>query len=167
MEGLDGLYAGAALSGAVQRGLHEYKYRPRPELAAPLARIAQRAVAGECPHDVLVPVPPHRRRVAERGFDHARGLAVALARAQSRRCWDALERVRDTPVQVGLGAAERERNVQGAFCWRATRPVPARVLLVDDVATTGSTLRACAAAVRAAGGEEVRGVVVARANTGL
>jgi len=161
--GLDDFSAGAVLEGPLQRALHEYKYRPRPMLAGPLAGVLAHALTGKPVPDAVVPVPLHRRRRQNRGFDQAEVLARAVARELGVGWLPGLERVRDTPPQVGLPADERERNVRGAFAWCSDAPAPPRVLLVDDVATTGSTLRASAAGVRAAGGRVVSAAVVARA----
>ncbi len=161
VDGLDAVYAGALLAGPLQRAIHEYKYRPRPQLADPLAAVVATAVVTR--PDVVVPVPLHPERRRARGFDQALELAGPLARVLGVPSRDALRRVRDTPAQVGLMAVERMSNVQGAFSWSAHDPPPGRVLLVDDVLTTGATLRACAAAVRAAGRQRVEGAVVARA----
>jgi ComF family protein len=161
VEGLEAVYAGGVLTGPLQHALHAYKYQPRPQLAEALARIAARAV--DSPVALVVPVPLHAARARQRGFDQGRALARPLARLLHTEYRDALTRVRDTPAQVGLGAGERERNVAGAFAWsRSVRP-PARVLLVDDVVTTGATLRACAAAARTAGAGVVEAAVIARA----
>jgi ComF family protein len=161
VEGLEVVHAGGVLTGPLQQALHAYKYRPRPQLAEALARIAARAV--DSPGALVVPVPLHDARARRRGFDQGRSLARPLARLLQAEYRDALTRVRDTSAQVGLGAGERERNVAHAFRWTSSQAPPARVLLVDDVVTTGATLRACAAAARAAGAGVVSAAVVARA----
>jgi ComF family protein len=159
--GLEAAYAGGVLTGPLQQALHAYKYRPRPQLAEALAQIVARVV--DSPGALVVPVPLHPARARGRGFDQGRALARPLARLLHTEYRDALTRVRDTPAQVGLGASERERNVGGAFQWSSPERPPVRVLLVDDVVTTGATLRACAAAARAAGAGVVEAAVVARA----
>lgn len=160
VDGLDAVYAGALLAGPLQRAIHDYKYGPRPQLAAALAAVVATAVAIRPDLVVAVPLHPERRRA--RGFDQALALAGPLASALGVPCRDALRRVRDTPAQVGLVAVQRMDNVRGAFCWAGPDPPPPRVLLVDDVLTTGATLQACAAAVRTAGGRRVEAAVVAR-----
>jgi ComF family protein len=159
--GLEAVYAGGVLTGSLQQALHAYKYRPRPQLAEALAQITAGVVNSS--DALVVPVPLHSARARLRGFDQGRALARPLARLLRTEYRDALTRVRDTPAQVGLGAVERERNVAGAFQWSSSERPPARVLLVDDVVTTGSTLRACAAAARAAGAGVVEAAVIARA----
>jgi ComF family protein len=109
---------------------------------------------------LVVPVPLHPRRLRQRGFSPAGLLARAVARQAGLPCNPvALRRLRDTPSQTGLDRRARRRNVRGAFEPRCA--VPARVWLVDDVATTGATLAECARALRRAGAEQVLGVCAA------
>jgi ComF family protein len=160
------LAAFALFGGPVATALRRLKYHRRSDLAVPLGHLARRAAARDgLEAEVVVPVPLRPKRLAERGYNQAallgaevaRGLGVPLAAA-------ALERVRDTPQQALLGRAGRLANVDGAFRARAPARVRGRrVLLVDDVASTGATLTACAAALRAAGAAAVTALVVARA----
>jgi predicted amidophosphoribosyltransferase len=110
--------------------------------------------------DAVAPVPLHPRRLRERGFSPAALLARAAAREVLRPFSPVLlARLRDTRSQTALTRAERRRNVAGAFAPRGR--APPRVWLVDDVATTGSTLAEAAAALRRAGAREVVGVCLA------
>jgi ComF family protein len=112
------------------------------------------------PPDRVAPVPLHPRRLRERGFNPAALLARALAReAQAPWAPALLWRLRDTPSQTQLTRVQRRRNVAGAFA--ARRACAGRIWLVDDVATSGSTLCAAAAALRDAGAREVVGVCLA------
>jgi len=121
-----------------------------------------RALPGARP-ELLIPVPLHRRRFLERGFNQAdelarpvrRALAIPLAR-------DVLTRVQATRAQSGLPGRERERNVRAAFRARAGTP-PRHVALIDDVLTTGHTASAAARALRDAGAIRVEVWCVARA----
>jgi ComF family protein len=145
----------APLSTAIVR----FKYQGRPELSRPLARMLAPALdEAELPSDAaLVPVPLHPRRLASRGYNQAALLAQELAALRQRNCHPRLlRRVRETERQVGKSLDERRENPDGAFELR--RVGPARVVLVDDVVTTGSTVRACAQAL-AAGGIELSAVV--------
>jgi ComF family protein len=122
-----------------------------------------RELAGRVPGgrpEAVVPVPLHPRRLRERGFSPAALLARALAR-EARVPFSAalLERVRDTRSQTELSRAARRQNVAGAFA--ARRVAPARLWLVDDVVTTGSTLAEAALALRRAGAREIVGVCLA------
>lgn len=149
-----GAYA-EPLSTAIVR----FKYQGRPELSRPLARLLAPEIDDALlPRDaVLVPVPLHPRRLASRGYNQAALLAQELAALRQRKCQPRLlRRARETERQVGKSHTERRENPDGAFELRQTGP--ARVVLVDDVVTTGSTVRACAQAL-AAGGIELSAVV--------
>ena len=132
------------------------------QLAALLAAEAPADLMGRT-WDAAVPVPLHWRRRWRRGFNQAEALALAVGRRHrlpvERRC---LVRVRPTPPQHG-DAAARQRNVQKAFAVRRpARIAGKRVLLVDDVFTTGATANACAAALLAAGAAAVGVLTLAR-----
>jgi ComF family protein len=111
----------------------------------------------------LVPVPLHRARLRERGYDQALELARPLARGLGLPLrLDLLQRIRATAAQSDLAAAARRRNVRGAFAAGARTGVPAHVARVDDLMTTGATLGECARVLRAAGVARVDVWVAAR-----
>lgn len=114
--------------------------------------------------ELLVPVPQHARRARRRGFNHAALLAGALAgAAPGARVVDALACTRETPPQKGLDRLSRERNLRGVYAVRRPGPIAGRrVLLVDDVVTTGATARACARLLLGAGAAHVDVWAVAR-----
>jgi ComF family protein len=157
---------------ASERGLYQYdeplraaiwtfKYRRRPNMAAPLGGLLVEAVPDDVRDcDALVPVPLHHERLAQRGFNQSALLAKHLASALQRPVHDSLRRIRATPHQVGMSRPEREANVRDAFVWYGAA-IPPRILLVDDVVTTGATMRECARALRAAGAISVRGIALA------
>ncbi|MDG2526166.1 ComF family protein [Stenotrophomonas sp. HITSZ_GD] len=109
---------------------------------------------------MLVPVPLHATRLRQRGYDQAAELARPLARSMGLRCQLALSRRVATAAQSSLEASARRRNVRGAF--ECVAPVADHVVLVDDVMTTGATLRAAAHALRRAGATRVDAWVCAR-----
>jgi ComF family protein len=166
---VDAAVAAVWLEAPVSDWIHAFKYPPRgwrglapgpiaavEELAARSARRAP----GSAP-DLVVPVPLHPHRLRARGFNPALVVARAIARsARAPLAATALARLRDTPSQTGLSAAARRRNVRGAL--RARRRIPPRVWIVDDVITTGATLREAARALREAGAETVIAVCAAR-----
>jgi ComF family protein len=116
------------------------------------------------PVDVIVPVPLHPARLRRRGYNQAALLARELGRRVGLPVEErALQRVRATRSQMRLSAADRRRNVQGAFRCADGRVRGRRVLLLDDVCTTGATLEACADALRAGGAESVWALTLARA----
>jgi len=153
---------GGPLADAVRR----LKYDRRTDLVEPLASLLADAgapFAGLV--DVIVPVPLHARRLRERGFNQAsllaRPLASRLGVAFSPRL---VVRARDTAPQVGLDGARRASNVRGAFRVACAAAVDGRrVLVVDDVRTTGSTLAAVAEEVRRAGARTVLSLTLCRA----
>ena len=108
----------------------------------------------------LVPVPLDPARLRRRGFNQAALLAGAIARRTGLRVADCLERRGAGPRQVGRGREARLAGPAGSIAARP--PAPGRVVLVDDVVTTGATLGACAGAVQAAGANEVAGIAFAR-----
>ncbi len=152
------------LSTAIAR----FKYSGRPELSRCLGALLTPALERlQLPRDtVLVPVPLHPRRLAARGYNQAALLANELARGSRLACHPRLlRRARETERQVGKSRAERLTNASGAFELRR-RPGASTIVLVDDVVTTGSTVRACAQAL-ASGGARLAGVVaLARALPG-
>jgi ComF family protein len=148
-----GTHAAYVYGGPMADAIRRYKYAPRPELSAPLgglfARAAAERFAGTI--DVVVPVPVHPHRLAERGFDPTALLARHVARALGATyAPHAIARVRHTPPQASLARARRSANVRGCFAVRASLD-DRRVLVVDDVRTTGATLFECARTVDDAG----------------
>ena len=113
------------------------------------------------PPPVWIPVPSHRSRVRERGYDHVRLLARAAARASGLAWAPLLTRIHATPPLYRLTRAERQSALAGAF--RASGRAPERAILVDDLLTTGATALAAAACLREAGARGVDLVVAARA----
>jgi ComF family protein len=164
---IDGVRSVFVFEAGVREAVHQLKYRNRPSLVAVLAGLmAGRWLEEPMPADVLVAVPLHPARQRERGYNQAELLARALGeRVGLPVSAGGLRRVRHTPPQMTLDARERRTNVQGAFAYVAPHPDAAgrRVLLVDDVCTTGSTLEACSVALKGAGAASVWAFTLARA----
>ena len=155
-----GVYA-PPLSVAIGR----LKFERRSDLAKELARclIVPLGAVRLGPRDAFVPVPLHRLRLAERGFNQAGLVARALARSTRTQFRPRLlERVRETQQQARLGRDERGANVHAAFRVRDPHTT-GRVVLVDDVVTTGRTALACLESLREAGCEVAAVVALARA----
>jgi ComF family protein len=149
--------------GPLRHAVHALKYRRIRRAAAPLGRLMAEGLPEALRSaDLLVPVPLHADRMAERGFNQAAELAAEVARATGIALdTDALLRTRDTGHQANLDARSRRENVRDAFAWHGSS-VPQHVILVDDVLTTGATIGACAAAIRAAGVARVDALALAR-----
>ena len=156
--------------------IHALKYDRIRGVGSELGRMLAEAIAklaGEAPQEMLVvPVPLHRTKHAERGFNQARALATEALRflRESHPDWkltlaaSTLMRLRATPSQAGLTPRERRLNLKGAFSVSDPAQVKGRqILLVDDILTTGATARAAAKALVNAGAESVWVATLARA----
>jgi len=166
--GPPGAIAAFVYGGALARAITRFKYEGRPDLARPLGDLFWAAIDPYAPglrSAIVVPVPLHAGRLAERGYNQAALLANRVAgRLGAPVRALALARTRDTPRQATLDRSARVTNVAHVFQVRQPREVAGRaVLLVDDVRTTGSTLRACEAALAQAGAASVRTAVLAQA----
>jgi ComF family protein len=150
-------------SGSLRSIVHALKYRGCRSLAPRLALVMRDSAADMLERaDVLVAVPLHRRRRRARGFNQAADLAVHLGPAVVTP----LRRVRSTPSQTDLPAARRHANVRNAFALRRGYDVRGlRIVLVDDVCTTGATLEACARVLAEAGAVEISALTAARVSS--
>lgn len=151
--------------GPLREAVHQFKYRPCRSLAKPLAHWAAANMQPVRNMDVLVPVPLHRTRLRERGFNQALLLAHSLGKAFNIDvCFDNLKRMRPTKPQVELAGDERIKNVAGAFGLARPEAVKDKaVLLIDDVFTTGATMNECARVLKRAGCIRVAALAIARA----
>jgi len=150
-----------ASRGLILAFKHGDRIDAAPAYARWLARAGHALIADA---DLIAPVPLHWTRLFHRRYNQSALLTNALARlAGLPAAPDLLRRRRRTPSQGGLGRAERVRNVRGAFAVRTGRPVAGkRILLIDDVLTTGATVEACATALRKAGAASVDVLTLAR-----
>jgi len=161
-----GPFAAVRYEGSIVRALHAFKYEGRMwrsrRLAGLLAGVWRQAGIQA---DVIIPVPLAWTRELSRGFNQSALLSVHLSRQVGvPAALSVLRRVRPTAAQAGLSGADREKNVRG--CFAVKRPgavVGRRVVLVDDVLTTGATCREAAAVLRRAGARQVVVLTVARA----
>lgn len=160
------VHAAGRYHGSIKDAVHRLKHRNQLLLARPLGMILGQVVADAAPacrFDTIVPVPLHRQRLRARGYNQA----VEIARPLSRQLGlpmhtGLLQRSRRTPPQQGLPAAQRSRNLRQAFTLAG--PVAgAKVLLVDDIMTTGETVRECCRILAQGGAEEIQVAVVGRA----
>jgi ComF family protein len=158
------LRSAVAYEGPVEAAVHRFKYEGWRRLARPLAQlVAERLALEGVAARWVVAVPLHPARVRQRGFNQAELLAAELRRRMALGIPEGrLLRTRHTPPQVGRDRLRRFENVREAFAWQGPALNGESILLIDDVATTGATLDACASALRAAGWGPVTGVSVAR-----
>jgi competence protein ComFC len=161
---LDGVRAPFIFAGIVREAIHEFKYNNLRDLAPTLAGLMHLYLKDNpVPGDTLVPVPLHRKRLLERGYNQS----ALLARELGKQCGlpvvkDCLIRTRYTSSQArSAGVSERQHNVTGAFICRDRRLQGKKVILIDDVSTSGATLGTCAGALKAAGAEAVWALVIA------
>ena len=160
------LRSAVAYEGPAEAAIHRFKYEGWRRLAGPLAQLAAERMEVEgVAARWIVAVPLHPDRLRMRGFNQAELLAdEARQRLALDRPPGGLVRTRPTPPQVGKDRRARFENVREAFSWRGPPLCGEAMLVIDDVATTGATLDACASALRAAGSGPVTGVSVARVN---
>ncbi|HVX30152.1 MAG TPA: ComF family protein [Nitrolancea sp.] len=159
--------AAYAFDGPLRDAIHRYKYQSEYARASSLSELLIEAIertefeAGDG-WDRIAYVPLHPRRRRQRGFDQSRLLAERLAERIGVPWTAGLVRSVDTPSQVGQGAIERRLNVRDAFAWTGERLDGLRLLIVDDVFTTGATMIAASQPLIHAGAERVDGLAVAR-----
>ena len=154
--------------GIVREIIHEFKYARQMHLRYLIARWLRAALDDERLRDVsfdlIVPVPLHPARQRERGFNQATLLAESLSAETSLPSRLVLDRIRYTTTQTALDRSERMENLHNAFRLRKNADVRGlRVLLIDDVLTTGSTLSECARVLKRAGAISVHAATAARA----
>jgi len=155
--------------GILQTAIHYFKYHDRPQLAGPLGKsLAQHArdhaaELHDLNFDALIPIPMHPVRQRLRGYNQSERLARVVGMELGLLLLpQALVRIRPTRPQVGLAREARYANLTGAFAIRTPEAVDGKtLLLIDDVATTGSSLNECAAALKAAGAKAVYALTLA------
>lgn len=151
-----------ASSPELREAIRRFKYRRIESYGVELGRMLAETSAflRDRPSPVLCPVPLHWTRRFFRGFNQAEALARSVADARGWPVAELLRRVRPTGSQAKRSHAERRTALRDAFAWNGDG-VPARVVLVDDVVTSGATLEACAAALRGAGVAHVDAITLA------
>lgn len=164
--GFDLARAWGLYEGDLRRVIREFKFRSRKRLAVPLASLLGQCVLsfGQA-FELILPVPSHRDRIKSRGFDQIRVLAKLLSGETGVPIFEGLSRIRNTKPQFGLALRERSRNVKGAFQVEQPGLLENRgVLILDDIITTGATVREISSVLRSEAGPGWIGVLsVARA----
>src|ERR1035437_2493965 len=162
---INGLRSPLKFEGVVREAVHQSKYKNLRLLARPLANImAEYLIRYPLPADLLIPVPLHPRRLKERGYNQSALLAEELSKlANLSLADDLLIRTKHhLPQPRTRNVGERLQNVKEAFACSNSKLKGKRILLIDDVSTSGATMEACAAALKSAGAESVWGLVRAR-----
>ena len=162
---IDGIRSPFRFDGVIRQAIHQLKYQNLRALVAPLAKLVQDYLStNPLPAEVLVPVPLHPKRLRERGYNQSSLLARELSKLINLPVVDdCLTRQRHAPPQARTSTVEeRQHNIAGAFACRDYRLRDKQVLLIDDVSTSGATLDASAAALKASGTTSVWGLVMAR-----
>lgn len=162
---IDGIRSPFKFDGVMRQAIHELKYRNIRALAVPLANLLKDyLITNPVPGEVLVPVPLHRNRLRERGYNQSSLLARELSHLTDLPLVEnCLTRWQETPPQARTASvSERQSNVASAFTCADESLRGKQVLLIDDVATSGATLNACARSLKSAGAASVWGLVMAR-----
>jgi ComF family protein len=164
LRGFDHAASFGLYEGSLRRLIHLFKYSGMKPLAGILAAFMERALSIDAGFDAVVPVPLHWRKQWDRGFNQSELLARHIARRRGIPVLRALRRKRATAVQAGLASAGRRRNVAGAFSLRSDAEALAgkRILLIDDVMTTGATASVCASVLKRGGAQSVSLLTLAR-----
>jgi ComF family protein len=177
--GFDAVYAYGSYEATLRTLIHLFKYEKIHPLAKPLAGFMARVLPREERFDCVVPVPIHWRRRLERGFNQSELLAQQIARRWNVPVRQMIERRKSTTPQAGLTNSKRRANVRGAFALKGPwwgrfgrqmdrKPLMGmRVLLIDDVLTTGATASACARILKRAGAKHVALATVGRTDRRL
>jgi len=168
---LNGLYCAASYNNFIVKKLtNQFKYEPYiKELSKPLsflivAHLINLDKVENFQDYILVPIPLHKNKLKKRGFNQASEIAKELSRILKIPFFDdILIKIKQTPAQMELKKEEREKNIKGIFLCQKPETIQRRkILLVDDVFTTGSTMEESALTLKRAGAKEVWGIVVAR-----
>ena len=168
LRGFDAAYSFGAYEGKLRQLIHLYKYGRVKTLARPLGDFMAAALPRDERFDAVAPIPLHWRRQWQRGFNQSELLAKTLSQRSGIPLIKALRRVRSTATQAGLSNTARRRNVSTAFrCPWPAAVAGKRILVIDDVMTTGSTAAACAAALKRAGAARVALLTLARVDRRL
>ena len=162
---IDGIRSPFKFEGVMRQAIHQLKYQNIRALAAPLAEFLQDyLITYPVPAEVLVPVPLHNKRLRERGYNQSSLLARELGKLTnlpvSEECL--IRQQYAFPQARTTNVDERRSNVTGAFTCHDHRARERQVLLIDDVATSGATLDACATALKSAGAASVWALVIAK-----
>ncbi len=164
----DAAYSFGSYEGSLQQLIHLFKYAKVESLANTLSHFMVQALPLEANFDLVIAMPMHWRKRWERGFNQAELLAQPVARRYGFKLSKNLRRTRYTKSQAGLSETDRRANLRGSFEVRRPEQIAGkRMLFIDDVFTTGSTLRAAAEVLKAAGAAHVSALTLARVDRAI
>lgn len=161
---INGLFAAYHYEHEVEKAIHAMKFQGRPQLSRDLAFLLSEEMQKQPGYDfdLIVPVPMHKKKLRQRGYNQSRLLAQELSRHLGVPVGEILMKTRHTKAQRLLGREERLTNLEGAFkLAEGVNPEGMNILLLDDVTTTGSTLNACARVLYEAGASWIFASVIA------
>jgi ComF family protein len=162
---IDGIRSPFRFEGVIRNAVHEFKYRNLRAMAGQLAAfLADYLQENPIPYDVLVPVPLHTKRLRERGYNQSGLLCSELSKLTGIPINDTslLRSVYNVQQAKTANVEERKKNVIGIFKFADVDLLKKKVLLIDDVTTSGATLNACASVLKSAGAASVWGLTLAR-----
>lgn len=165
---LSGVRALGSYQEPLRSCIRALKYQGNRRLGAPLAQLLAQAYYKYKLHaDIVIPVPLHQEKLQQRGYNQSQLLAESCAHLLQLPLYTTLlQRIYNAPAQVTLTAQQRRKNLQGAFSYTPKHTTLSlfnrRILIIDDVCTTGATLEACATPLFSAGAQAVWGLVLAR-----
>ncbi|MFL6353115.1 MAG: ComF family protein [Bryobacteraceae bacterium] len=159
----DAAYSFGSYEGPLRKLIHLFKYAKVESLALPLSRLLLRAMPVDECFDVVIAMPMHWRKRWERGFNQAELLARPVAKRCKLKLSTNLRRKRYTKAQAALTEVQRRENLKDSFCVKNAQQIAGkRILLIDDVFTTGATLRSAAEILKTAGAAHVTALTLAR-----
>jgi ComF family protein len=164
-QAIDGIRSPFRFEAVIRQAIHQLKYSNLRAITGALAELLSDYLTVQpVPGEVLIPVPLHRKRLRERGYNQSQLLAMELGRlVKLPVVADCLTRQRHSPPQARTASvSQRWSNVAAAFICRDHRLKAKQVIIIDDVTTSGATLDACAAALKTAGASSVWGLTLAR-----
>jgi len=167
---LAGLYSATSYDNfIVKKTVNQFKYAYIKELAKPLSSLIVAHLINLNQVEsflsfILIPIPLHKKKLKQRGFNQAEEIGKELSKnLEAPILNNVLIKTKQTSAQVELKKEEREKNIKGAFfCQKPELVRDKKILLVDDIFTTGSTMEECALTLKRAGAKEIWGIVVAR-----
>lgn len=146
----------------LKEAIHKYKYEGVFALVPIFSKMIAGRIKKEGLHfDIIMFVPTTKKRGSKRGYNQSELLAKELAKHFKKPLIHSLSKIKDTKTQVGLTKKEREKNLKSAFAYKGPSLKDKSILLIDDVATTGSTLNECARVLRKKGARDIWGAVIA------